>query len=122
MLGKESERFPAYKQCRVTALYNLSSFAWFNSKIMTIRQLRTNMRTMRLMLNDTTIHISPSMMARLKDKAERMDELLVRNVYLYDSSMMKSQEATWLMTKLVKSYKKKKNMDDEQYMNSCSCR
>ena len=117
VLGKESERFPAYKQCRVTALYNLSSFAWFNSKIMTIRQLRTNMRTMRLMLNDTTIHISPSMMARLKNKAERMDELLIRNVYLYDSTMMKSQEATWLMTKLVKSYKKKKNMDDEQYMN-----
>ncbi len=117
VLGKESERFPAYKQCRVTALYNLSSFAWFNSKIMTVRQLRTNMRTMRLMLNDTTIHISPSMMARLKNKAERMDELLIRNVYLYDSTMMKSQEATWLMTKLVKSYKKKKNMDDEQYMN-----
>ena len=117
VLGKESERFPAYKQCRVTALYNLSSFAWFNSKIMTIRQLRTNMRTMRLMLNDTTIHISPSLMARLKDKAERMDELLIRNVYLYDSTMMKSQETTWLMTKLVKSYKKKKNMDDEQYMN-----
>ena len=107
VLGKESERFPAYKQCRVTALYNLSSFAWFNSKIMTVRQLRTNMRTMRLMLNDTTIHISPSMMARLKNKAERMDELLIRNVYLYDSTMMKSQEATWLMTKLVKSYKKK---------------
>ncbi len=117
VLGKESERFPAYKQCRVTALYNLSSFAWFNSKIMTVRQLRTNMRTMRLMLNDTTIHISPSLMARLKNKAERMDELLIRNVYLYDSIMMKSQEATWLMTKLVKSYKKKKNMDDEQYMN-----
>lgn len=117
VLGKESERFPAYKQCRVTALYNLSSFAWFNSKIMTVRQLRTNMRTMRLMLNDTTIHISPSMMARLKNKAERMDELLIRNVYLYDSTMMKRQEATWLMTKLVKSYKKKKNMDDEQYMN-----
>ena len=114
VLGKESERFPDYKPCRVTALYNLSSFAWVNSKIMTVRQLRT---TMRLMLNDTTIHISPNQMARLKDKAERMDELLVRNVYLYDSTMMKRQEATWLMTKLVKSYKKKKNMDDEQYMN-----
>lgn len=117
VLGKEGERFPDYKQCRVTALYNLSSFAWVNSKIMTIRQLRTNMRTMRLMLNDTTIHISPNQMARLKNKAERMDELLVRNVYLYDSTMMKRQEATWLMTKLVKGYKKKKNMDDEQYMN-----
>lgn len=117
VLGNESERFPDYKPCRVTALYNLSSFAWVNSKIMTVRQLRTNMRTMRLMLNDTTIHISPSQMARLKNKAERMDELLVRNVYLYDSTMMKRQEATWLMTKLVKSYKKKKNMDDEQYMN-----
>ena len=117
VLGNESERFPDYKQCRITALYNLSSFAWVNSKIMTVRQLRTNMRTMRLMLNDTTIHISPSQMARLKNKAERMDELLVRNVYLYDSTMMKRQEATWLMTKLIKSYKKKKNMDDEQYMN-----
>lgn len=117
VLGKESERFPDYKQCRVTALYNLSNFAWVNSKIMTVRQLRKTMRTMRLMLNDTTIHLSPSQMARLKNKAERMDELLVRNVYLYDSTMMKRQEATWLMTKLVKSYKKKKDMDDEQYMN-----
>lgn len=117
VLGKEGERFPDYKPCRVTALYNLSSFAWVNSKIMTVRQLRKTMRTMRLMLNDTTIHLSPSQMARLKDKAERMDELLVRNVYLYDSTMMKRQEATWLMTKLVKGYKKKKNMDDEQYMN-----
>ena len=117
VLGKEGERFPDYKPCRVTALYNLSSFAWVNSKIMTVSQLRKSMRAMRLMLNDTTLNISAAQTTRIKSKAERMDEQLVRNVYLYDSTMMKRAEAEWLMRKLIKAYKRKKDIDDEQYMN-----
>ena len=117
VLDEDNERFPDYKQCRIMALYNLSNFAWVSSKIMTVSQLRKSMRAMRLMLNDTTLNISAAQTTRIKSKAERMDEQLVRNVYLYDSTMMKRAEAEWLMRKLIKAYKRKKDIDDEQYMN-----
>lgn len=117
VLDEDNERFPDYKQCRIMALYNLSNFAWVSSKIMTVSQLLKSMRAMRLMLNDTTLNISAAQTTRIKSKAERMDEQLVRNVYLYDSTMMKRAEAEWLMRKLIKAYKRKKDIDDEQYMN-----
>ena len=117
VLDEDNERFPDYKQCRIMALYNLSNFAWVSSKIITVSQLRKSMRAMRLMLNDTTLNISAAQTTRIKSKAERMDEQLVRNVYLYDSTMMKRAEAEWLMRKLIKAYKRKKDIDDEQYMN-----
>ncbi len=113
-LTEQAKAYPDYPYGRITALWNLSKPVWVTQHLQSMEENRWAHQELLKMMHSTDISklLRPTEVQTLRTTASQYYELLVRNVYMVDSTLMDKQEADSIMRFVVKKYTTEKEEVD----------
>ena len=106
-LSEQAKSYPDFLRGRVIALWNLSKSVWLVNHVQSVAENRWAYRELVNMMDSVDVSklLKGYEWASLKSHVRYYDEILVRNVYMVDSTAMDKQVADSLMRLTVNKYK-----------------
>ena len=120
VLDTHNEKYPDYQRSRIYALWNLSMSNWMVYHMQTVDENRRIFSELVKTIDSTDVSgiIFKDDLSAIKRLRRNYEELLVRNVYMVDSTAMDKQEAETLMRKIIKRNMAVKNLDLNNYQRT----
>ena len=119
-LDERCKNYAGYKRSYVYALLNLSKTVWLASGLQDIKENRWAYQQLKALCDSVDFGkiVRRDELASLKISLANYEEMLVRNVYMVDSTAMDKQYADSLMARLVKRNLAQKNLNILNYQRT----
>lgn len=106
--------YPSFYKARFMSLNNLTRITLLVYKQMTIQEFREYQRQLVKLLewSDLEKHVTPKAVSDARHNLQTIDEQLIRNVYLVDSTVMDKHSADSIMRQLIQKNLTNKNLTD----------
>lgn len=116
-LSEKNKAFPYYLRGKMYSLWNLSKTNWITNHLQTVEENQKLFQQYKDLLEHERIDtlVTPKEYENMIRSRREYDEMLVRNVYMADSSLMDKQYADSLMAVLVKRNLASKNLSNINY-------
>lgn len=116
-LSEKNKTFPSYMRGKIYSLWNLSKTNWITNHLQTVEENQNLFQQYKNLLQHERIDtlVTPEEYKNMIRWRREYDEMMVRNVYMADSSLMDRRYADSLMAVLVKRNLASKNLSNMNY-------